>query len=821
MTQLASLIVALDPRRYVEGARKVDQASRKVKASAADTTGGVDKLSKSFVGAKTNMLLLGGAGFLVARQLGQLSRAVFDNAKGMVDLASAQAEIDSKFQAVFKETAPGARAELDRFADSLGLSSAAMRGQAAELQDILVPMGIARDEAAKLSVQMVELATDVGSFNDKSRADVVANFASAIVGVTQAVRSYGIDLSVASVKQEALRLGIADGTRELTTQEKVLARVSLLSRSTADAHGDFARTSDQFANTMRQLNEQIDDQKRLLGSGLIEDVLDFGRALGGVGGASSLTSVGLTAVAETAGLALDVLTPFASMLNQTIENMGGAEVASERLARASETLASGFEDTLRSYKAFVNVASADNPLEVIGRSQNTFASLKALREFQTELQKASDALARDGDAEAYAAAIALLPVSVGQASASLGIFTDDAALEAAKFQNQWRRAMEALENDAAAGAESAASSVGEASDSMAQRAGNLAHELNKPYVEAARTARTYKDIVLGIEDAVTEAIRKAADQRSDARRKEQALAFDFTAQRRGLIGDIIDGNRQLTDSLDLQLVAIQSNRDAFADQINQQVFAGQVTVDQAGELQRLAGIYFDLQDKIAGVNDELRKNRGLFQASSTAIDGIAQAAGNAAVGFGGFGDQVRGTAQRVISDLIATQAQTILLKLAFQALTNGGSGGLLSAGAFNKFFGTAFGGKGVAKDLTGVASTKTNANGLLPSNIQSFGNGGSPAGFISSPTAFSLGAGTLGIAGERGKEVGFRSDSTVFPIVKTASGRAGIEAVGGGGGGGIGTVNIVLNGVTDASGFDRSRAQLLRELEQFTQSQGN
>ena len=102
----------------------------------------------------------------------------------------------------------------------------------AQLQDTFVPLGFARDKSAELSKALAQLATDVGSFNNVATPDVANAFTSAIVGNHEAVRRFGIVLTEASVKQEAYRMGIAETDSELNSQQKVLARVSILLSST-------------------------------------------------------------------------------------------------------------------------------------------------------------------------------------------------------------------------------------------------------------------------------------------------------------------------------------------------------------------------------------------------------------------------------------------------------------------------------------------------------------------------------------------------------------------------------------------------------------
>lgn len=74
-------------------------------------------------------------------------------------------------------------------------------------------------------------------------------------------------------------------------------------------------------------------------------------------------------------------------------------------------------------------------------------------------------------------------------------------------------------------------------------------------------------------------------------------------------------------------------------------------------------------------------------------------------------------------------------------------------------------------------------------------------GVISSPLTFPLGAGRIGLAGERGAEA-------IMPLARGPDGRLGVVAQGRGGG-----VNVVFNvTATDAESFRRSEAQVAAML---------
>ena len=170
-----------------------------------------------------------------------------------LNLASDIQEMTSMSEAVFGEFVGGVREQLDEFAEAVGRSSFELEGMAASIQDTFVPLGFARGEAAKMSVELTKLATDVASFKNASDPAVLNAFSSALVGNHEAVRSFGIVITEASLKQELFRMGIKKSYDEITNQEKVQARLNLLYAGTTDAQGDALRTSDSYANSVRDL----------------------------------------------------------------------------------------------------------------------------------------------------------------------------------------------------------------------------------------------------------------------------------------------------------------------------------------------------------------------------------------------------------------------------------------------------------------------------------------------------------------------------------------------------------------------------------------
>ena len=98
----------------------------------------------------------------------------------------------------------------------------------------------------------VAWASDLASARNTSTADAIQAISAGLRGESEPLRRYGVLLDDATLRQEALGLGIIKTTKEaLTPQQKVLAAQSAIFKQTTDAQGDFARTSEGMANSQR------------------------------------------------------------------------------------------------------------------------------------------------------------------------------------------------------------------------------------------------------------------------------------------------------------------------------------------------------------------------------------------------------------------------------------------------------------------------------------------------------------------------------------------------------------------------------------------
>jgi len=242
---------------------------------ASKASSEVDKFRDSFKklqdqGAKGLAI---GAGFAAA----QFGANLLTNAIGgigseigtAIQAASDLNETENKAKVVFGASADAIERWGDTAAEKIGESKNAAIGAAATFGNLFESMGVGRDVAADLSMKMVNLAGDLASFNNIDPEEALQKLQSGIVGETKAVRDLGIDISETTVNQELMREGAEKVGGEYTNAQKILARYQLIIQQTSNAQGDFARTSDQLANTQRRRNAEMENEQAKLGQNLI------------------------------------------------------------------------------------------------------------------------------------------------------------------------------------------------------------------------------------------------------------------------------------------------------------------------------------------------------------------------------------------------------------------------------------------------------------------------------------------------------------------------------------------------------------------------
>jgi len=197
---------------------------------------------------------------------------------GAVTGASDLNETVSKSSVIFGDSAGIMNEWGNQAARQVGLSKEAALGAAAGFGDMFSQLGFASEAAAGMSIKTVSLAADLGSFSNLDTADVADRMSAAFRGEYDSLQSVIPNINAARVESEALAATGKKTAKELTAQEKATAVLSIVSKDGARAVGDFAKTSDGFANQTKISTAQLSDMQAEVGTALLpmmQDLMSF------------------------------------------------------------------------------------------------------------------------------------------------------------------------------------------------------------------------------------------------------------------------------------------------------------------------------------------------------------------------------------------------------------------------------------------------------------------------------------------------------------------------------------------------------------------
>lgn len=220
----------------------------------------------------------------IARSMAVVGTAVAGVSAASIKLAVDAEETANKFRVVFRGSVEETDQALQDLTRTIPATQTELRGFAAGVQDLLVPLGLAREEAAQFSVQAVELAGDLASFNNTSIEDALNAIRSGLAGESEPLRRFGVDIRKTRLEALALSEGIIELGEELEGADQAAAVFSALMLDSADAIGDAARTTDSAANQMRFLRADLRSVSEELGTALLPAFSSLITGLRGVEG---------------------------------------------------------------------------------------------------------------------------------------------------------------------------------------------------------------------------------------------------------------------------------------------------------------------------------------------------------------------------------------------------------------------------------------------------------------------------------------------------------------------------------------------------------
>lgn len=187
--------------------------------------------------------------------------------KGMVDAASDFDENLNKISVAFGDSADGVKAWADTATQSFGLSMNQALEATSLFGDMATSMGISQSEAASMSTSLAGLAGDMASFKNIGIDEAMTALNGVFTGETESLKQLGIVMTEVNLQEFADGLGLVYD--DMTQAEKVQLRYNYVMAMSKNAIGDYARTSDGTANSIRTFQASVENLAITLGQNLL------------------------------------------------------------------------------------------------------------------------------------------------------------------------------------------------------------------------------------------------------------------------------------------------------------------------------------------------------------------------------------------------------------------------------------------------------------------------------------------------------------------------------------------------------------------------
>ena len=235
---------------------------------------GIKKIKTSFSNIKS---MLGGIAKVAGVAFGV--RELIKFSKQAIETASDIQEVQNVVDVAFGNMAYKMEELADKAIQTYGISKLTAKQTGSTYMAMAKGMGIAEGKASDMAVTLTGLSADMASFYNKEQSVTATALNSVFTGETETLKQFGVVMTEANLQNFAYTQGIHKKISAMSQAEKVQLRYNYVMNQTALAQGDFARTSDGWANQTRILSEQWKEFSGTIGTILMNTILPAVRTL--------------------------------------------------------------------------------------------------------------------------------------------------------------------------------------------------------------------------------------------------------------------------------------------------------------------------------------------------------------------------------------------------------------------------------------------------------------------------------------------------------------------------------------------------------------
>ena len=362
-------------KTYNATARQTKTSNGMLNTSFLNLNKGVNRANTGFKGLASTIGKIYATYWLFFRLFSKIGEAI--------NISSQLTEVEN----VVNQTFGNMRSKIDEFAkvsiNKFGMSELAMKQYASRFQAMGTAMDITGSmlekttavlgdadrqygkltgSMAEMSLNLTKLTADMASFYDVEQSAVAEDLYSVFTGQTRSLRQYGIDLTQVNLKEWAMKKGLDANLDAMTQAQKAALRYAYTLDAAKYAMGDFERTSDTWANSVRILKANLQQLAIVIGQGFINALKPLLRALN-------------TALQAITSFCTKVLNALGQIFGWKYEiNLGGVTTDLDDAAGAADDLSGGLGDSAKKAKELKNQLRGFDKLNLLTTNDDSSGS---------------------------------------------------------------------------------------------------------------------------------------------------------------------------------------------------------------------------------------------------------------------------------------------------------------------------------------------------------------------------------------------------------------------------------------------------------------
>ena len=173
----------------------------------------------------------------------------------------------NKLDVAFGDNSDSVKKWAETAREQFGLSKVQATDAASAFGALGKGIGLTEGEAADMSTTLAGLSADLGSYFNVGVDESAKALEGIFTGESEALKKFGVVMTDTNLKQFAEDQGLVYS--ELSQTEKTMLRYNYVLAKTKDAQGDFSRTSDGTANTLKIFQASLQDLGTAIGTNLL------------------------------------------------------------------------------------------------------------------------------------------------------------------------------------------------------------------------------------------------------------------------------------------------------------------------------------------------------------------------------------------------------------------------------------------------------------------------------------------------------------------------------------------------------------------------